>query len=78
MINTYVALDLETTGIDPVKSEILEIGAVKVVDGNVVDTYGTLLNIDGDIPKQVVELTGITKSMTTERTGLSNMKLIRL
>ncbi len=65
MINTYVALDLETTGIDPVKSEILEIGAVKVVDGNVVDTYGTLLNIDGDIPKQVVELTGITKSMTT-------------
>ena len=60
MINTYVALDLETTGIDPVKSEILEIGAVKVVDGNVVDTYGTLLNIDGDIPKQVVELTGIT------------------
>lgn len=31
MINTYVALDLETTGIDPVKSEILEIGAVKLL-----------------------------------------------
>lgn len=39
MINSYVALDLETTGIGARHEKITEIGMVKVIDGEAVDTY---------------------------------------
>ena len=39
MINSYVAVDLETTGIGAKLEKITEIGMVKVVDGQVTDTY---------------------------------------
>lgn len=75
MINTYVAIDLETTGIDPVKDEILEIGALKVVDGVVVDTYKTFLKVSCDISPYIVELTGITKAMS--ETGITEEQAIK-
>lgn len=58
-----VVLDLETTGLSAVYDEITEIGAVKVVDGKMVDRYATLVNPKRKIPKAVVELTGITDDM---------------
>ena len=39
MTDTYIALDLETTGLSPSADRILEIGAVKVVDGQIEETY---------------------------------------
>ena len=44
MINSYVALDLETTGIGARHEKITEIGMVKVIDGEAVDTYHTMVN----------------------------------
>ena len=44
MTDSYIALDLETTGLSPAEDRILEIGAVKVIDGEIRETYGTLLN----------------------------------
>ena len=44
MIDTYIALDLETTGLNPSMDRILEIGAVKVIGGQVEETYETLVN----------------------------------
>lgn len=63
MMNTFVALDLETTGLRPKYDRILEIGALKVVDGEVKDTYKTFVNPRMKIPRLITELTGITQEM---------------
>lgn len=60
MITEYIALDLETTGLDPKKNKIIEIAAVHVKDGAVTERYQTLLNPGWRLPEQITELTGIT------------------
>lgn len=59
MITEYIALDLETTGLDPKKNKIIEIAAVHVKDGMVIEQYQTLLNPGWRLPEQITELTGI-------------------
>jgi len=59
MAQTYVALDLETTGLDAERDAITEIGAVKFRDDEVLDTFSTLVNPGRPIPPQITELTGI-------------------
>lgn len=59
MINTYISIDLETTGLNPKLDKITEIGAVKVVDGKVTDTFSTLVNPGRKLEERIVELTGI-------------------
>lgn len=59
MINSYVCVDLETTGLNPKKDRIIEIGAVKVVDGVIVDRYETFVNPGRKLEERIVELTGI-------------------
>lgn len=63
MTDTYIALDLETTGLSPSADKILEIGAVKVVGGQIAETYETLVNPGRKIEKRIEELTGITDEM---------------
>lgn len=60
MITEYIALDLETTGLDPKKNKIIEIAAVHVKDGAVKERYQTLLNPGWKLSEQITELTGIT------------------
>ena len=67
MTDTYIALDLETTGLNPSRDRILEIGAVRVVDGQIEETYETLVNPGRKLDKRIEELTGITEEMTPER-----------
>lgn len=59
----YVVIDLETTGLSPQYDKIIELGAIKVKDGEVVDTYQQLVNPGTRIDEFVVELTGITNEM---------------
>ena len=73
MINSYVALDLETTGIGARCEKITEIGMVKVVDGEVVDTYHTMVNPYREIPERIVELTGITDDMVKGAPGIEEI-----
>ncbi len=61
--DTYVVFDLETTGFRADKNKIIEIGAVKVQDGNIVDTFSSLINPKVSIPFRIEELTGINNSM---------------
>jgi len=68
MMRTYVALDLETTGLRPKYDRILEIGALKVVNGEVRDTYQTFVNPRMKIPEHITELTGITQDMVEGQT----------
>lgn len=65
MINTYVAIDLETTGLNPAEDRIIEIGAVKVIDGEIKDKVSTFINPMKTIEPRVTELTGITQSMVS-------------
>ena len=60
MINSYVAVDLETTGLRAKEDKIIEIGAIKVVDGVQVDEFSTFVNPRTKISPRITELTGIT------------------
>ena len=66
MIRDYVALDLEMTGLSPRKDAILEIGAVKVRDMEVTETYTAMVNPGFPVPEHVTELTGITTEMAQQ------------
>ncbi len=59
----FVAFDLEMTGMDSTTDEIIEIGAVKVEAGRIVDEFDWLINPSRDIPYFVADLTGITEDM---------------
>lgn len=63
MTDTYVSLDLETTGLNPKKDKIIEIGAIKVCRGEIIDTYSTFLNPGRQLGDTVIQLTGIEQSM---------------
>ena len=63
MINSYVAVDLETTGLDPKTDKIIEIGAVKVKDGMVTAEFSTLVNPRRLLETRITELTGIKDEM---------------
>lgn len=66
MTDSYIALDLETTGLNPSSDRILEIGAVKVVNGQIKETYETLVNPEMKISGRIEELTGITNEMAAK------------
>lgn len=59
MHRTYVALDLETTGLDIERDSILEIGAVKFRGKEVLGTWSSLINPLRPIPYRITQLTGI-------------------
>ncbi len=66
MINSYVCIDLETTGLNPKTDRIIEIGAVKVVEGRVVDTFSTYVNPGRKLEERIVELTGIVQEQVDD------------
>ncbi|MDO4522498.1 MAG: 3'-5' exonuclease [Eubacteriales bacterium] len=66
MIKDYVALDLETTGLSPVNDRILEIGAIRVRDGQEEARLCTLVDCGMRIPERISALTGITNEMLEE------------
>ena len=63
MIHTYIALDLETTGLNPTDDRILEIGAVKIVEGQEREVFSTLVDPGRQVTPRIQELTGITNEM---------------
>ena len=62
----YVVVDVETTGGRGDNHRVTEIGAVKVIDGRVVERYQTLLNPQRNIPPNIIRLTGITPAMVAD------------
>lgn len=60
LAESYVVLDLETTGRNHNKDSIIEIAAVKYVHGNEIGTFETLVNPGKLIPEEVTDLTGIS------------------
>lgn len=62
----YVVVDVETTGGRGAQHRVTEIGAVKVIDGQLVDEFSTLLNPQRTIPTGITRLTGITPAMVAD------------
>ena len=63
MIDEYVVIDLEMTGLSAKSDQIMEIGAVKIKNNQVVETMECLVNPKCKIPTRVMEITGITDEM---------------
>ncbi len=59
MLQTYVALDLETTGLNANRDAIIEVGAIKFRADEVLDTFSTFVRPGRPIPALITELTGI-------------------
>ncbi|MEO8285588.1 MAG: helicase C-terminal domain-containing protein [Chloroflexota bacterium] len=61
-MKTYIALDLEATGMQPDRDEVIEIGAVKFRDGQVIDRWESFVRPSQPVPYKVTQLTGIKNS----------------
>ena len=64
--DTFVVFDLETTGFSPSKNQIIEIGAVKVVNGSITERFSTFVNPKVPIPYEIEQLTHITDDMVLD------------
>lgn len=69
----YVALDLETTGLDPEYDSIIEIGMVRVRRGEVTAEYSTLVNPGMEIDEFITDLTGITNDMLASAPAIAEV-----
>ncbi len=61
--NTYVVIDLETSGLNPEEHEIIELGAILVKDHEIIETFSLLVRPYNEITPMIEELTGISNSM---------------
>ncbi len=73
MTGTYVAIDLETTGLSPVNDRIIEIGAIKIVNGIETEHYETMVNPGIPISSRITQITGIDDSMVESAPGINEV-----
>lgn len=73
MTDSFVCIDLETTGLDPKRDKIIEIGAVKVERGEITGEWETFVNPERKLEERIVELTGIRDEQLTEAEKIANI-----
>lgn len=74
MSTTYIAIDLETTGLNAQRDEIIEVAAV-TFSGNIIsDQFTSLVHPDRDIPPEITSLTGITNQMVSDAPSMFTMR----
>lgn len=66
ILDTFVTIDIETTGLNPRSSEIIEIGAVRVVDGEVEERLHTYVRPVGDLPDEIARLIDVSRADLAE------------
>ena len=75
MIRTYICFDLETTGLNVESDEIIEVGAVKVVEGRLTEQFTCFVNIHKPLSPFISDLTGISDAML-QREGYEKQAVI--
>jgi len=65
-VKEYVSVDVETTGLAPKQDKIIEIGAVRVRDGQIVGSFTSFVNPGRILPAHITELTGILQEQVDE------------
>lgn len=73
MTDSYICIDLETTGLDPKRDKIIEIGAVSVEAGRIAGEWETLVNPGRKLEERIVELTGIRDEQLAEAPAISDV-----
>ena len=71
--DTYIVFDIETTGFSAIKDKIIEIGAVKVKDGAIVEKFSTFVNPKRPIPFEITQLTSITDEMVLDAPDIESV-----
>jgi len=66
MTTSYVSIDLETTGLNPKLDKIIEIGAVKVINGQISEVFHSYVNPGRKLEDRIVELTGIRQEQVDQ------------
>lgn len=74
MPTTYVAVDVETTGLDPSRDEIIEVATITFRDAAIVDEFNSLVNPQIDIPPFITQLTTITNEMVADAPTLHTLR----
>ena len=70
---TYVALDLETTGLNSTRDKIIEIGAVRFRNGEILDQFVTFVNPDRQIPLRIQQITNISNADVAEAPSIDEV-----
>ena len=73
MLRSYIAFDIETTGLNPMENEIIEIGALKVRDGIVAERFMEFIHPITPISPMITGLTGITNEMVADARSRSQV-----
>jgi CRISPR-associated protein Cas2 len=65
--DSYIVADVETTGLNPERDDLLEIGALKIINHEQAGSYNVLINTGKSVPSEITKLTGITTQMTVNQ-----------
>ncbi|MCB2307706.1 PolC-type DNA polymerase III [Clostridium estertheticum] len=69
----FVVFDLETTGLSSENDKIIEIGALKIENGKIIDRFSEFVNPGIDIPYKIIELTGITNDNVSDAASIEDV-----
>ncbi len=72
-MKAYVAIDVETTGLDPKRERIIEIGAVKVMDDQIIEEFQSLINPQRVLSEHIIQLTNIQDHMLIDAPIFENI-----
>ncbi|WP_443663523.1 PolC-type DNA polymerase III, partial [Clostridium sp.] len=71
--DSFVVFDIETTGLSSENDKIIEIGALKIENGKIVDRFSEFVNPGIDIPYKIIELTGITNDNVSDADSIEKV-----
>jgi len=73
MTNSFIVVDIETTGMSPTNNSITEIGAIKIINNKIVGEYSQLINPEAVITPEITAITGLTNDYLKDKPVLEEV-----